>query len=106
MDILIFPVSFAVIVVMSLADLGVINPVFGWVNGTGMTKVQSSQGHLILMHMFFMHLYTSRMGLGFIASLVIYTGVVLYSSFLWLILVLFPIWLSHMRQRLTRRRAE
>ncbi len=105
MDILSGPFMIAMVAFFTLGDLGVIHS-FGWINGVLMTKAHSSQGHLILMNMVFMHLYTSRAGLGFIASLVIYGGVVLYPSFLLFIFVLFPIWLNRMRRRLTRQRVE
>ena len=100
------PFMIAMVIFFTMGDLGVIHS-FGWINGVPMTKAQSSQGHLVLMHMFFMHLYTSRLGLGILASLVIYLGVVMYSGlFLIVVFVIFPLWLSRIRQRLTKPRAE
>ena len=92
-DILAIPVVTLLLLLMALGDLGLGNPSFGWVNGVGMTKSESSQGHLVLMHLFFMRLYTSRWGLGIVSSIIVVTGVVLYSS-AWLIPVFKgPIWL-------------
>jgi hypothetical protein len=83
----------------TLGDLGMIRH-FGWVNGVLMTKAEALRGHFIVSHMVFMHMYTSRWGLGLISSLVIYVGVVFYSAFFpFIIFIFIPIWVDHMRQR-------
>ena len=84
----------------TLGDLGVIHH-FGWVNGILMTKAEAIRGHLIPSHIAFMRMYTSRLGLGLISSLVIYVGVVFYSAFFpFIIFIFLPIWADHMRQRI------
>ena len=98
-DIIAIPLVVLILVSMALGDLGVINPSFGWVNGVGMTKAHDSTHPLAFMNMFFLHLYTSRWGLGIVASIVINVAAILYSS-AWLIPIFKgDIWL---RRRFTR----
>ena len=105
MEVLVGPFAVAAVGFYALGDLGVITS-FGWINGVIMTKAQSLNPGLIT-SIFFMHLYTSRWGLGLIASLMIYVGVWMYAFFLWTVpIFIVPWWLKSMRRRLTRQRAD
>lgn len=94
------PFMVAMAASFTLGDLGVIRH-YGWVNGVLMTKAVAMRGPLITSHIVFMHMYTSRLGLGLVSSLVIYVGVVFYSALFPVIIFIFlPIWVDQMRQRI------
>lgn len=90
----------------TLGDLGII-PHFGWVNGAVMTKAVDMSGHLIYTHMVFMNLYTSRLGLAILSSVVIFGGVTMYSGLfpVWVFIEM-PIWVGRMRQKIFRKHTD
>ena len=68
---------------IALGDLGIIQIPIGWVNGDMMTKQEITTLHVYRhgwVNLIFPHLYTSRWGLGILASGIIIGGTLLYSN--------------------------